>query len=54
MKFDRDMMSLLKATKKAALPPGEILERIRKSTAVRRHSVDVATSETADGSDIAN
>jgi hypothetical protein len=54
MKVDRDMMALLKAMRKAALPPGELLERIRKSAASRRHSADVATSETADGSDIAN
>jgi hypothetical protein len=54
MKVDRDMMALLKATKKAALPPAETLERIRKSAALRERSAEKAEAATTHGSDIRN
>jgi hypothetical protein len=54
MKVDRDMMALLKATKKAARPPQEALERIQKLVASRRRTADDAATELDQGSDIAN
>ena len=55
MKVDRDMMALLKATKKVAMAPRQMLERVRKSAEPRLPQVEaVAAGETACGSDIAN
>ena len=38
MKLDRDMMALLKATKKVAIAPRQTLERLRKSSEPRAKS----------------
>jgi hypothetical protein len=55
MKVDRDMMALLKATKKVAMAPRQMLERVRKASELRLLPVEaVAASETSRGSDIAN
>jgi hypothetical protein len=55
MKVDRDMMALLKATKKVAMAPRQLLERIRKSAAPRLTPAEAAAAtETAHGSDSAN
>jgi hypothetical protein len=52
MKLDRDMMALLKATKKAARPPAESLDRILKSVASRKSASNASETETAHGPDI--
>jgi hypothetical protein len=54
MKVDRDIMALLKATKKAARPPQETLERILKSAASRKNAANSAAAEIVGGPDIAH
>lgn len=48
MKFDKDMMALMKAAKKASRPPNKEIERIRRKTAARAVPKPIAPNAVVD------